>query len=871
MSTLLDEIRINPRHTQYLSSVFENGTELESEAKIRKSVTTTSQYLSKLSQGLSFFQGIIPSNCRYIEKISRGTLVVIEEPPQYHTISVNYPMDHELDLLRSDNKIEEWGIDENYYKNHGNMPWKFNLAFPYVIHMLLFDKYDQLTSGQAFLRNARLSGFSDYLLKMPMMNISSDGYICYGDKGNTKGNSLASSIDNIVSVFWSATFNSDYTYNYTAYKNVAGVNTYIGWQALSHIDPMFIYNVEWIKQSRNIIEEIKRMKEHHDGRSTNTIGYDSLSKVFTQPADSGIEEQIKRGSGSKRTSRLYYDIAQGIYLDDKFFFHVGDPIKWGRHTAYVDSFIGFFESDSIRLIRLELDNGKFITTRFNNKVKQYMYRTAKYMRFDEHGTLKNGIVIKPEDIIKIKSGSQHIYRKVHFIRKARDGVTEARMGDTFYILENTEGELLNVESPKYGDININKEDVYIFVNGVGSGPFHNGCEVKFSEMDITRYGSLKMNFISTDQKLGRDQTSELNMEDKDRYQRLYKREECKSMPGIFRVGRKLMCLKLKGEIVENLAWGTPEGIIYNGIYEATSPTINEVEQRLISDDGTVFHIESHDLDITFKIGDKVVYADWTNPINMLIVRTITAFKIDKDTSSIDFILSDKDGRLTQVNYVSGQNIRSVSRAKATTINVGRIRKITNHFGRVTAGTKIIATKGYIPHFPKKDVNIIIGFITDTGGDDPLVLCSNCCTLWYSEMMENFKRVTMKSKKWPELAHAPIDITKIKPQPGDIVNGTTELKSDGGWLVIRNLDHKVPKIVSLRYTTYSDLYSMDTYTRNHVQFDCIPNPRISPTDQGKAMIYNAWPNFHGLFIESKVSQIKFLEDGRSLLHVSDLHK
>ena len=881
MESLLDEIRINPRHTQHVRSVFEEGTDNESIPKVRKSVTTTNQYLRKLVQGMDFFQGVLPSNCRYIEKLTRGTLVVIEEPPQYHTISVNYPMDRELDVLKVDNKLEEWGIDEKYYRNHSNMPWRFNLAFPYVIHMLMFDKYDSLMSGQVFLRNARLSGFSDYLLKMPMMNISSDGYICYGDKGSMKSGSLAAGIDHVVSVFWSATFNSDYTYNYSAYKNVAGVNTYIGWQALSQIDPMFIYNIEWIKEPRSLLQEIDRMKDHCDGRSSNRIEYDSLSRVFTQPADSGTEEQIRRGSRSKRTSRLYYDIAQGIYLDDRFFFHVGDPIRWGKHVAYVDSFIGFFESDNIRLVRLELDNGKFITTRFNSKIKEYMHQTAKQMRFDEQGTLKNDVVIKPDDIIKIKSGTQEVYRKVHFIRKARDGVTEARLGDAFYILENTEGEVLDVEAPKYNGMDINKEDKYVFVNGVNGGPFHNGCEVKFDGLNVSRHGALRMDFTTTDQGNGRGEGYTLDLTDgvssMDRYgreisyPRLYKREDCKTMPAVFRVGRKLMCLKRNGEITEGLAWGTPEGIIYNGNYETTNPHINEVEQHLLSDDGTLFHIESHDLDITFQIGDKVVYADWDNPINMLIIRTITAFKIDKDTSAIDFILSDKDGRLTQVNYVSGQNARETSRPKATTVHVGRIRKITNHFGRVTAGTKIMATKGYIPHFPKKDVNIIIGFITDTGGDDPLVLCSNCCTLWYSEMMEDFKRITMKSKKWPELAHAPIDITKIKPQPGDIVNGKTEFMSKDGWMVTRNSDQKVPKIAALnRYTSYTDLYSMDAYTRNNIQFDCIPNPRISPTEQGKATIHRAWPNFHGLFIESKISQLQFLEDGRSLLHVSDSH-
>ena len=347
-------------------------------------------------------------------------------------------------------------------------------------------------------------------------------------------------------------------------------------------------------------------------------------------------------------------------------------------------------------------------------------------------------------------------------------------------------------------------------------------------------------------------------------QPLFKMEDVKPMPEIFRIGRKLMCFRFSEGLKKGYAWGTPEGIVYDNNFSTSYPTMEEITKYLLSEDGTVFHIESFDLDITFSVGEKVVYADWENPINMLIPRTITAFKTESDTGDLYFILEDKEGRLTQVKYISGQS----GRGRSPFINVGRIRKITNKFGRVTAGTKIIAEKGYIPHFPKKDVNIIIGFITDTGGDDPLVLCSNCCTLWYSDMMENFKRVTMKAKKWATLAHAPIDITKIKPQPGDIINGTTDYKQNGGWLVARSVDYRTPRIMALNsYTSYMDNYSLDAYVKNHTHLECIPNPRISPTEQNKMDAVPAWPNFHGLFIESKLAPCRFLKDERSLMHVS----
>jgi len=325
-------------------------------------------------------------------------------------------------------------------------------------------------------------------------------------------------------------------------------------------------------------------------------------------------------------------------------------------------------------------------------------------------------------------------------------------------------------------------------------------------------------------------------------------------------------MRKDGRPTAGLAWGTPEGISYDQNYEVSTPTIKELAKFVLSEDGTTFSLRSFDLDIEFKIGDKVIYADWDNPINMLIPRTITAFTIDEIEHSLHFVLEDKEGRLTQVRYIKGTRPGSSSN-RAGYINVGRIRKITNKFGRVTAGTKIQATKGYIPHFPKKDVNIIIGFITDTGGEDPLVLCSNCCTIWYSDLMEHFKRITIKAKKWATLAHAPIDITKIKAQPGDILNGKTEFKTSTGWIATRQRRNKATKISALtHYHSYPETYSLDNYTRSHVKFDCIPNPRISPAEQGKVKTRAGWPNFHGLFITSKISQFQFLEDERSLIDV-----
>ena len=870
----VEEIRINPRYAQHVQCEFPTGQLKEDGTPIiRKNLTTTSDYLKKLMTGMDFYQGIMPPNCRYIEKVTKGTIVVIEEPPAYRTISVSYPMDKEIKILEADDKIKEYGIDKDYYLDSRNMPFKFTLAMPYVIHLMMFDQYDALSVGTVFLRNARLAGFGDYLLKAPFMNISSDGWICYGDKAGGKRGSLAASIENTIMVFWSATFNSDYTYNYNEYKKTAGVSTFIGWQALSQIDPMFIYNVEWIRSDYNMGSAIKRLKDQFETRAKNHIEYRQLQQLFSTPEDTGIEEQVRRKSRtSKRTARLFYDIVQGLYIDDTFFLHVGDPVQWGKKKAYISSFIGFHETDTVRIIRLQYEDGKEFHIRFNESVRKYLIDGAKAMRFAETGKMKNGTVIKADDIITMKSGLGNVYRKVHFIRHARDGVTEARLGNAFYVLENTEGEIYNIEKPTYQGKELDKEKQYVAILSTQGVPLHAGMLAKFTGIDVTRMGELTLEFMGN---VGRSKGYKhtLNMsraEHTAEMPKLFDETEFSEMPPIFLSGRSLVCMKGRNGIEPGQAWGTPEGIIYDHNYEMARPTIKEVQEHLLSEDGSTFSLRGFNIDVEFKIGDKVVYSDWENPVNMLITRTITAFMVDMEQQSLTFVVSDKDGRLTQIPYITGTRPGSSSN-RAGNIAFGRIRKITNKWGRVTAGTKIKATKGYIPHFPKKDVNIIIGFITDTGGDDPLVLCSNCCTLWYSEMMENFQRISIKNKKWPALAHAPIDITKIKTQPGDIVNGRSDYKTNSGWLIHHHRDGRRIKMAALsNFLSYPDTYTFDNYTRTQVRLDCIPNPRISPTEQGKMSYTRAWPNFHGLFMEAKGSYFQFLDDGRSLLHVSDPH-
>jgi len=153
----------------------------------------------------------------------------------------------------------------------------------------------------------------------------------------------------------------------------------------------------------------------------------------------------------------------------------------------------------------------------------------------------------------------------------------------------------------------------------------------------------------------------------------------------------------------------------------------------------------------------------------------------------------------------------------------------------------------------------------------LVLCSNGCTLWYSEMIKDFIKITMKAKKWKDLPHVPIDIQKIKFQPGDLINCKGDYKNKAGWLVWSTGSgmHKITNLNTLY--KYPDYYHLDTYITSQSLLDCIPNPRLPKKNLLEKGVVPSIPNFHGLFIQSKSVDFKFINDERSILYVQDPHK
>jgi hypothetical protein len=222
-------------------------------------------------------------------------------------------------------------------------------------------------------------------------------------------------------------------------------------------------------------------------------------------------------------------------------------------------------------------------------------------------------------------------------------------------------------------------------------------------------------------------------------------------------------------------------------------------------------------------------------LDVLNVKTIYGFKVEEDQEKISFILADKNDNLSEVLYV--ENRRSGA------IYTGRVRKVTNKFEKLSVGTKIIAKEAGVYAFPKKDVNIVVAIIID-GPFEPLVLCSNGCTLWYSDVMTKFTKVSMKAKRWAKLNHVPLDLSKIKFQAGDIITGQVNYTSPYGFILSGEARRVLKAFPLETYTRYPDSYSFDKYFQADAVFDCIPAPRINPRVQAEIGYKRGFVDFHG---------------------------
>jgi len=850
---LIEEIRFNEKYAHlFFSEYIPEKYDADSIPTIKRKTLLTGDYVKRLTSSDST-GGIIPANCRYVEELEKGTLVVIEEPPAYRTIKSDMGFHSEIERLKNAGKLDMMGYTDWEDENAGRTA-SFTLAFPYVIFIFYITKYNEISTGQVFLRTQQMTGLSDYLLKVPMCNISDGGYVCFGNKIGQRAQSLNGAIQHAIMVWWSAVFNTDYTYNYNAYKNTPILNSYLEWQYMSQANPMFIYNADWIKMDYTIGERIQQTKEHHNLRGKKAMGYKELADIFYQAQDTGVE--VKPTKRSKKTFKLFYDIAQGTYLDQHTNVSVGDSFETAKgRMAFITSFIGFPDGSDVKYIQIDID-GKLSLIKVTNNSRKYMLKQIIKQRRADQALLQDGTIIKPNDILIVKHGEIELFMKADYIRKSYGGegeeVLEVKMGNDYYLTSNLEAKIFNIEHPEINGIKLNKSDQYIIIGDTSHpGAQVIGYRMKYDSIDISGRNQIVARFVNAHPNLrGHDRRVQLSSANEK--QIIYPFEDVKRINGPFRVGRKLHFIPSgrNAESIPEVVWGVNGLLIHEGNYSMKQLKGKYTKQLI---DGNKFFVEGADFDTEFNIGDKVVVANWENPLDVLTVKMLQGFKYDESTGDIYFILLDKEENISEIKYVDGY--RGI-------IKIGKVRKVTNKIDRLTAGTKIQANEAGIPCFPKKDVNIIVAFIIDTN-TEPLVLCSNGCTLWFNDVMNKFKRTTLKSKRWPKLDHAPMDLSKIKFQAGDIINGLKDYKTKFGYLLYGPSTTRALRAMPIEYIGgYPESYSLDRYMTRECRLDCIPAPRVTPSKIEEVGVLRGMLNLHSFDVFENRMSTRYLNQRRA---------
>jgi len=825
----IKEIRINDTYTSLLGveEAFDEVSQESTPIK-RNRILRTQNYINKLTADVLTPATIAPPNCRYLERFNEGYIVVVEQPPAVRTIAIDLPMGGYLDTLKQQGKLEEYGYKD--FKRDNQRPYMFTLAFPYTIFTFSIDNNNQILEGRIACRTRQISGMSDMLFKVPINNISDGDSVCWPNDFYRKRASVYSATMLGIKAFWSSIFNSDYSYNPNAYREdpkCFGLQTYLEWQYMTQENPLFIYNVKWLRLGK-LQKTIGDMINHYNFTSLSTLNFKKLQKLFKLKTPSGIS--IKPHPRARKLKTLYYDICQSAFFSANILVNVGDKFKYSRRRkryGHVESFLGIMGAEP-SYIQVDVE-GRPIKMKLTKKVKKYIaWRVNSYRR--QTKAIVGDIEIKKNDILVFKNVNDvDVHKKVEYIQKTVDGQLEIKAGE-FYLVENLKDvRKFDTSKPKINGINLEAGKEYVVLHdGFSPSMIQRACIAKFTHVGADRNG-IYFGFEWEMRNFSVRPSSE-----KIRY--VYEKDELKPLRDrVFFLGRKIFVTNNYSTTKPEVdAWISPYGIILERNTGVNYPNWSQIKS-IVNED--TFHIRSFNLELTFKVGDLVVISDWKTPLNMLMVRKIIGIKTDDVEGTISFDLEDKHGNIINHIFVDYDN---------GLINLGTMRKVTTEIGKLKAGTKIIPKVNNIPGFPEDSINIIIAFITDTGCDEPLVLCSNCQTLWLNDLINNFTKVKMTSKRWETLNHENFDIDNIEVQHGDLVNGSVDHYDKYGLLIATD-PHKVSRSLIHAFKmctvdTYIETLYMDRYLKDEIVFDSILNPRISVNSEEK--IYGV-PNFHGL--------------------------
>jgi len=782
----------------------------------------TSEFLKKCNELFQLDNTesfVLPKKCRFSKQYipshdEHKFLFVIEEEPTIRTIRVNLPMEAPIERIRKEGKLEQFGYKDFQFNVLGE-PYFFKLSFPYVIHVLLLTLSVEQTPTfhhWLFYRLNPLKSTFDYLLRPNLPNIDGQYKVCPGDY-KIKETAIPDMVDEYLHTFWSSIFNKDYSTHYMFYDEDEYVCDFLHWQYYSHTDPTFFFNSEWDKARSNLEDQIENIQDYYGLRQSSGLTLEQFEDLISSP-----------NLSFKKTKPqvLFTNWIDSIWVDS-FHLSIGDKLRIGKNK---DFYIKDFQKISRQtFIVLEDEKGKEFRIKDTYELRKKLAKNFLAKKYEQSIVIDNIHYAVGDTVLIEEPSAFQTYSNITSIIKNRAGkYLIVLQNGKKYFTSNIKLQKFNKNKITVGDTTLTTGEKFILLSTYHSNYLSPYQQLVFKQATID-YGNLVYEFQSYGS--GRQITKKLYPNEIKQWTIVSEND-----PQV----RQIPSLVLGGRLVR------VEGgfLLYNNRlfirdwYALDNEPFDQIKLFATEDEIAFPHLKP------YKVGDKICIALWDEPTEMVKIRTITKFIIDSPNKKI--FVETNDGTTTRTDPI-------VINDK---ILYSSFKHIETEYGRLKSGMILKPLRIGISCFPKKSSYKIIGFIRVNFVDIPMVLMSNCCTLWPFQLTNDFT-ISSENVENP-------DITKIKVQDHDLLSMDTKDFAD--YILLHE-----PKYAGLRmYNTKEILgtttgYALTTLPKYAKRMGFI-YPRFGDSSN---IVKHGWVDGLGnIFIESNQEskgKFKFIFDKR----------
>lgn len=757
-SFLKDAIIIKEDYTNTIT--YTDDTDGEMNPIYKSTSIKTNEFLNRITNKFSQTPNdyIYPSNTRFVKKFNDLELFVIEWQPSIRTIKV------EKDMFLEYSEVKNL-IDPNDYNDENNIHL-FRLSFPYIVWVVCLNRKTSRKHMKLYFRLAPLSSLYDSLILPPLLNIrkgrrKTAQSICLGPTDGYNENSDVMGIEDLTSLFFTNTFNTDYPECYNSYREYedSTFSNYFMWQYKTKKNPLFIFRDNWLPSDVNLKNEIDNMfkMSFRDEASpqTQTVK-EQLNSLITSTETEVIPYKSKDGKGSIIKTN---DVFEEVTVRNNII-SIGDDLRVNDRICYLNSIINNNEEMETKFEIEYEDTSEIDVITLNDKIRddisKYFDETKNRLTRLEFIEINNQ-KIKPGDFILDKNLTKSSFLKVEDIIKNRDDFIEFRLQGKRRIVNN------NFEKFSYhklceilgGKI---RKGTKLIKRSSSPPPAERKSIIPY---DIRKNKTLEVKRIRTRDEILSIETENRQIVDFNKFKVVDSQNINSINSSTVRSG---LFLINSSESINNGYWEycKSENCLFSGNISFKKENYLNVAKAIkdIFNENELF-IKGTDFDINFKIGDEVVVSNWDDIESMLKIKRIIGFKlvkydmygygenviteINENNSINDFtdeqlnetkyiqIMTDDDERIESFDYVDFNNHYGF-------IFMPKIRKITRSYNDFNVGDYVKSTIPKIEGFPKKDINKIIAFIDDAECDYPLALMSNTWTIRANDLIKYFKKI-----------------------------------------------------------------------------------------------------------------------------------